>query len=113
MSEIHRKPDPMGRASGGPRGTRVRRAPFWCPWDNAGQGAWRFLAADVTHRTQLETIDPEMGDVVVSQPYYEAKGFVPLRDIPADDARRDLLPANWREVCQNHKVAPQPVTPKK
>lgn len=87
--------------AGKPRQTKVRVMPWWVPWDNDGDGSVRLLPADTAHTAVVITTD---GGTPV--PYYETKGFVPLRHAPekakkmfaemqakaAADARKEGLP---------------------
>lgn len=92
--------------SGNPSRTKVARRPYWVPFDNDGKGGWRFLASDLAHRQQRETAD-EAGTGVVTSGVYESKGYIPLARIEDGDARRELLPKNWQEMCRDHKAVPQ------
>lgn len=57
-----------------PRKTKVRVLPMWVPWDNEGKGGLRFVGADTSHTADVR--DSQGGAAV---PYYEAKGFIPMR----------------------------------
>lgn len=82
------------------RKTIVTKQPYWVPSDNDGKGAWRYLPVGDSHKQQVEQYDPESGMRVGTQGVYEAKGWTPVYQMPADDPRRKLLPVNWQAYCQ-------------
>lgn len=78
------------------RKTKTARHAYFVPWDNGGEGGWRYLPVDTVHHQQIQGVD-ELGNPLRPVDLYIYKGFIPVEMIPEGDPRLDLLPLNWRE----------------
>lgn len=77
------------------RRTKVARHAYWVPFDNGGDGGWRYLPIDRAHSQQVEGVD-ELGNTTRAQDIYTSKGFMPVEMVQDDEALAQL-PVNWRE----------------
>lgn len=78
------------------RKTKVARHAYFVPWDDGGEGGWRYLPVDTVHHQTIEAVD-ELGNPTRPVDTYLHKGFVPVDMVPEGDPRLDKLPLNWRE----------------
>lgn len=78
------------------RKTKVARHAYYVPWDDGGEGGWRYLPVDTVHHQMIEAVD-ELGNPTRPVDLYVHKGFIPVDMIPEGDPRLDKLPLNWRE----------------
>lgn len=89
---------PNSGPNGGTRRTKVTRAPYWVPWDDQGEGGWRFLPIDRAHHQMVVDADEE-GNATRPVDLYVHKGFLPLELKLNDEEAMAKLPTNWRDVA--------------
>lgn len=89
--------------AGKTRRTKVTRHAYWVPFDDNGEGGWRFLPIDRAHAQMVEGVDDE-GNPTRAVDLYASKGYTPVEHI-RDEKALSKLPVNWRDVA-NHGDAP-------
>lgn len=91
------------------RRTKVAKHAYWAPLDNGGDGGWRYLPIDTAHNQTIQDVDID-GNPTRPVDLYVSKGYLPVEMIPEEDARRESLPVNWRDVAMR---GAEPEFPKK